>query len=163
MWVVDVAFADFPDVTENEEQTDALLDALGGTFIYNSILRVLTLHWDEGATFPDVGSLERKARDFLRVLKGHGDEEIIEIRVRDRGRPTETSNMYRYADMAQWSGKSRQYIAQLAGKDPDFPAPVNHLSDGTPLFAPMAAMHYIMKKFPEDNTVRSENSQGGNE
>lgn len=158
MWSAKISFGDFPDIMQDEEKVDRLLDAMDGCgiFTYVGPLQVLTLDFNAGKSedIPDSAILTARARGFLREI-GHGDEQIIELIVNDRERPARTSEMYRYADMARLSGKSRQYMAQLAEKDPAFPTPDKFLPDGTPLFYPMTAMRYVHKKFPDDVNEKS--------
>ena len=58
----------------------------------------------------------------------------------------EVDHLDKQTDIAFWLGVSRQRVAQLAKKDPAFPAVAMTLPDGTPLYRPMDVMRYTAER-----------------
>lgn len=146
-WNIEVHFGDFPDISDDEEACEALMELLKGSFTYDSALKVICLHWMEEHPDLERAAAEaiKKAQGFLLSI-GHSGYPVLKLEISDYERPTETRELSRYADIALYAGCSRQNIAQLARTDPGFPKPVMHLTDGTPLFHPMEAMRYGMSR-----------------
>jgi hypothetical protein len=153
MWRAEVHLGNFPDIFAEEQGEKFsnlldLMDSKSGIYTYSAPLRVLSLHWDLGELCP--APLDQVTTQARQVVEGAGFAdpcEVIDVRVYDRERPSRTSEMYRYADMATLAGVSRQRIAQLAASDESFPKPFARLPNGTPLFLPSEAVEYVGRKF----------------
>lgn len=141
-WAVSVTFAPFPEDMD-DDKISALMEVTGSGLTYNGPLKSFTLMWEQDADTLDevTRTAADQARKYLSTV-GHGDEPIAHMEIKDYEQPTETDDLEKQSSIAFWLGVSRQRVAQLAKKDPDFPEVVMHLQDGTPLYRPMDVMRY---------------------
>lgn len=156
-WTAHVTFDKVREMP-SDEQVDMVMEDSATTLSYNGNLDTLEITW-----FQQEGSEPVSLADFSASAIGHATGllakaaitfgDAIHVDVRDDNRPHETSELYRYADFAFFGNVSRQAVAQAAKTDPDFPRPMMHLSDGTPLYHPLRAIEYAQKRWPSDNDV----------
>jgi hypothetical protein len=142
-WTVSVTFSPFPDIMDDDDKIAALMEVTGNGLSHLAPLEAFTLMWEEDADTLD--EVSRTAADTARKhlnLVGHGTEPIAHIEIKDYETPTEVDHLDKQTDIAFWLGVSRQRVAQLAKKDPAFPAVAMKLNDGTPLYRPMDVMRY---------------------
>ena len=152
-WSVEVTYEKVPDLP-TEDQIDRLMDDNRTTMTHDENLGLLSVHWyqEEEEAGPDlllefITTAIPRTNELV-AAAGITTGEAIRVDVHDDERPHRRRELYRYADFAFYADVSRQAVAQAAKTDPDFPRPVMHLSDGTPLYHPLRAIDYVHKRWP---------------
>lgn len=148
-WNVRVTFCPFPVevLDEDDDKIEKLMSLTGRTLSWDGVLKSFNITWNEETETLD--EVSRTAADRARAHLGeigHGSEPIARIEIRDHEQPTEMSDLERQSVIAFWLGVSRQRVAQLSKKDPDFPRVAMWLRDGTPLYRPMDVMRYVERR-----------------